>query len=624
MKKFYTILVMMLIGIVSPIAAEAASVTLKVDNPDAVTIQTSFSGSVTVKAETVIEYDPSAYPTVYINAKDGFKAVATDQEGEVYTANYGSISLYLGSYNDGYVYTVTTTNLAEKRTATAKVTVVGSPSSIVGARAGGDAFSLNEGVNEVKFIPGEESPFTFRNSNYKPFYRLVVDNVEKPMDSYSINIDVVDGTEIEIEADYPKIPVDLTITVPEDVKGIVTDVQSNYSTIEGWKVNEPFEVNAGSSITVRLDLNSYALDAIYINDVKQSNTSYLSFTVGAEPTEVKIEAHNYANLSYTLNIDDPARIAVYEGTSTYGATPLELVAGDNHLTIGEQIGKITVKATSGNDIVAITDAEGNPCELTYGALTITENMYVKVTSQARVYDGSFVVYVNNLEEVITGYDGSLNAYWQTESDRNTKNFLQEGYNIVKFATASSENHMVQVGTKTEPYVVYRNDVKEENEYGSTYFSWYGVPQQNDVIKIYTDGAPAEYDIHFTTDGDAVKDTEVKKDIVTPVTELDNAIQTVSAGTLFTVTAPAQANNFAVKVDDVKLEPDDDGNYTFTASANHEVSISATTSIVSLDTEKNGGAVYNLQGIKVLDDASGLNSLPSGIYIVGGKKQAVGR
>ncbi|MDE6290628.1 MAG: hypothetical protein K2M16_03765, partial [Muribaculaceae bacterium] len=30
-------------------------------------------------------------------------------------------------------------------------------------------------------------------------------------------------------------------------------------------------------------------------------------------------------------------------------------------------------------------------------------------------------------------------------------------------------------------------------------------------------------------------------------------------------------------------------------------------------------VYNLNGVKVLDNADGLNTLPKGIYIVGGKK-----
>lgn len=620
MKKFYTRFLLVVIGFLLPFVSEAAQVTLNIDDPSVVTLQMGYSGSIEVKSQTVVEYDPDNYPSLYISVKSGYKATVVDQDNNNYPAYYGNITLYLNSGTDGNVYTVTTTNLEAMRTATAYVKVVGSPSSISASRNGGESFNLVEGDNTVKFIPGEESPFTFYNYDYRAFYRIEVNGEPLAMDGYSIDVDVVDGTRIEIEAAYPKIPVNLTITIPEEVKSMVRNVTANYEPIEGWVLNAPFEVGAGDQITVQLDVDNYMLDGISLNGEPQEPSSYFSFTMGTEPMELKIDAHNYGVLNYTLNIDEPARIAVYEGSSTYGATPLELTAGDNQLTIGEQIGMILIKATTGNDIVSVTDADGNPLELQYGGLTIVDGMYVKVTSQERVYDGEFVVFVNNINEVATAYDGSLNAYWATESDRNAKNLLQEGYNTIKFATASGEQHMVQVATKTEPYVAYLNGELVENRYTSQYFSWYNVPNDGDVVKVFTDGAPAEHTVHVTTTGEAAEGVALTVDVVTPVPDIANTDIKVLTGTLFTVT-PAEGTDVSVKVDDTDLTADENGKFSFAATADHNVNISAATGIINItgDAEKAFGPVYNLQGMKVLDSSADMHRLPAGIYIVNGQK-----
>lgn len=623
MKKFYTRFLLAVVGLLLPFVSEAAQVTLNIDDPSVVTLQMGYSGSIEVTSQTVVEYDADSYPSLYVSVKSGYKVTVVDQNDNTYPANYGNITLYLSPSTDGNVYTVTTTNLEAMRTATAYVKVVGSPSSISASRNGGESFNLVEGDNTVKFIPGEESPFTFNNYDYRAFYRIEVNGEPLAMDGYSIDVDVVDGTRIEIEAAYPKIPVNLTITVPEEVRNIVTNVTANYEPIEGWVLNAPFEVGAGDQITVQLDADSYMLDGITLNGKPQEPSAYFSFTMGTEPMEMKIDAHNYGVFNYTLNIDDPARIAVYEGSSTYGATPLELTAGDNQLTIGEQIGMILIKATTGNDIASITDADGNPLELQYGALPLKDGMYVKVTSQERVYDGEFVVFVNNLSEVATAYDGSLNAYWATESDRETKNILHEGYNIVKFATASGEQHMVQVATKTEPYVAYLNGELMENRYTSQYFSWYNVPNDGDVVKVFTDGEPAEYTVHVTTTGEAAEGVALTVDAVTPVTDIADTDIKALVGTLFTVT-PADGTDVSVKVDDADLTADENGKFSFAVTADHNVSISAATGIINItgDAEKAFGPVYNLQGMKVLDSSADMHRLPAGIYIVNGQKRVV--
>lgn len=149
MKKFYSFLLLFVIGMALPIVSSAAKVTLKIDNPAVVSLQMSYN-SIEAKSETVIEYEPDNYPTLYISVQTGFKATVVDQNDNTYPAYYGNISLYLSAATDGNVYTVTTTNLDEMRTATAHVKVVGDPSAIGGSRNGGESFNLVEGDNHPR------------------------------------------------------------------------------------------------------------------------------------------------------------------------------------------------------------------------------------------------------------------------------------------------------------------------------------------------------------------------------------------------------------------------------------------------------------------------------------------
>jgi hypothetical protein len=69
-----------------------------------------------------------------------------------------------------------------------------------------------------------------------------------------------------------------------------------------------------------------------------------------------------------------------------------------------------------------------------------------------------------------------------------------------------------------------------------------------------------------------------------------------------------------------------GVYTFNVNADSTVKLDAGQSgveSVSVTSNLNeNGAVYNLQGVKVLNSASDMNKLAAGIYIVNGKKVLV--
>lgn len=625
MKKFYTAFVLALIGLVAPVAVHAYQVTLKIDNPDAVTISLDYyddswsthSQSYASASEVTVDFDDvMKYPTLKVTQASGYKITSfVDADGNSTYGYSGQYSLTLNSGVNGAVYTISTVNLTEARTATAYVKVVGSATNISATRGDETINLADDSEVEVKFIPGTENLFSFTNRNYTPFYRIEVNGEAQTMDASSIDVNVVDGTRIEIEADYPQIPVDLTIKVPEGMGGVVKSVRANYTSIEGWKVNTPFEVTAGSNISIELDENAYKLDSIFINDELQSLSTYIYFTIGTEATVVDIKAHNYAQLNYTVKLDDPTRVQVYEGYSSTSLTGL--VAGENHLTISEKIEGIQIKAVTGYDIVSVTDKDGNAVTGSSNFYLVGEGSYFDVTSQARVYDGKFLVYLSDLNNVQLNYSGTnTSAYWQSAEDRSTYNYLEENYNVVSFATAAGEQYMVSVNCKNAS-IMYINGVLQNNYYGSTYASWYGVPNNGDVIKIYTAGvAPEEHTITFTQ---VAENATITVDKVNTLTEWNTGVKALT-GTLFEVSS--QSDKLEVKVDGEAIEKNADGIYSFAATADHTVSITDSASgveNVNVAADAADGPVYNLQGIKVLDSAADFNELPAGIYIVNGKK-----
>lgn len=616
---------MALIGLIVPVASYGYQVKLKVDNPDAVSIVLKYyneswstiTDSYTPASEVVVSFDDNMkYPTLEVSQKSGYKITSfNNAAGEPVYGYSGTYTISLSSAIDNSEYSLTSVNLNDARTATAYVKVVGSASSIVATR-GGESITLSDDAEvAVKFIPDSENKFSFRNTNYKAFYSIKVDGEPLTMTGSSIDVTVQEGTKIEIEADYPEIPVNLTINVSEGLNNVVTSVTSNYSEIAGWKLNEPFEAKAGSNIAISINTSAFQLDSISINGIKQSSSSYISFTIGTDDTTVDIVGHNFAQLNYTIKIDDPTHIDVYEG---YSSTPISgLVAGENTLSISEKIASIQIKAKTGFDITSITDKDGNAVTGSNNYYTVTEGAYFDIATQERVYDGKFVVIINDLNSVPMYYDGThKSAYWQSEEDYNARYFFESEYNEVQFATASNVRFMFTVSCDSV-YNFYVNDTLQENRYNSKYVNWQGVPNNGDVFKIFTNGVvPEEHTITFT---EVTDKATITVDKVKALTDWTSGVKALT-GTLFEVKGVDDAN-LDVKVDGTKIEKDEAGVYSFKATADHSVSISnGSSGVENVEVETVAdGPVYNLQGIKVLNTSTNMNELPAGIYIVNGKK-----
>jgi hypothetical protein len=111
---------------------------------------------------------------------------------------------------------------------------------------------------------------------------------------------------------------------------------------------------------------------------------------------------------------------------------------------------------------------------------------------------------------------------------------------------------------------------------------------------------------------------VTKDLIKEVSEYQNGF-TALPGTAVVIAG----DEIKVSVNDEELTAND-GKFEFTVDAAKAVKIESTESgveSVAVSASKADSAVYNLQGVKLFDNASQaqIKNLPAGIYIVNGKK-----
>lgn len=614
MRKLY----LMMLMLISAIAVNAGSITLNIADPNAVTVKLGYTAVDIVAGENVITYDESAYQTLYINANTDYRLDAVTgadtSYGDLYVSSGYSASVYLSSYTDGRYYTVSTTYLPDIRTATLTVKV-SDDYSLIRVYRGSSTVSLTGAETEIKFDPNTESSFRFSKTS-GDLYSVTLNGEAVTGSYYTYYVTASDGDVVEIQANFPDVDVPVFVNVPEGCESVISSFSVNSSNVTNY-LEDDFTVKAGDKITMYCNTTDYSIESILINDVKQSSTYYVSYTVGTEAVYIDINAHKYADLSFTLNIDDPTHVLVYPGNSTYG-TAYTLVAGENQLTVNESKGQILIKAADDYLIKSITDGEGNELTLSSNCLKITDGMVINVTTAAIEYDSQFVVFLPNLENMYS-------VYFSCEYDRayvyiNSSNTSEDGYFVKGFSSeiAASNQYMFGASGKYNCPAYFNDELFSSSTYVSKYF----YAKDGDIIKIYCqENEPKSCNISFVAEEGI--EPVVTYDIIKTL-ENWSAGLTVLEGTRITI--KPNLDVFTVKVDDEALVDDDnDGIVSFNATGDNVVTISATSAVESISVDHvSNGNVYNMQGILILknaDDAA-VKALPAGLYIVNGKKVLV--
>ncbi len=648
MKKIYSLMLALAAAAVTPAAAE--TVTLIVDNPEAIRI-TRYDYNVGSEVDVVspieavnqIEYNITDYWSITIKPQDGFKLDKVLLDGNDKLYGNSMFYLYLDASQADVVYNVTTKNLAESRNSTATLTV-DDASKVQLTRGDYSEVTLSNGTNIVKFDAATETPFMLRSTNGGDLFS-VTHNGNSLTPQYGwYKLYVEDGSEIDIKADFPDETHLVKMTVPEGCEDFVSSVvDANYQNIEG-DILAGISMKAGTKFTVNFNTASYAIDKFSVNG-KQMTDIYSSYTttVTSEDLLMQAEVHPYGSFDVVFNVDDPTRLQMFEGYNSYG-TAYNLVAGDNTFSFQESqysTPQVYMQPTAGNIIQSVTRYNGDnePEVIEYFPMNVYKGDRIEIVTAEKVRDQAILLWIDP-----QAYDNISAIRFQNYNEAIANGPYEAGTNEVKFASADMPfnmyidvRHPDPIPDNYQPWqpVVFLNDLSLS---GTTSFYFTNDPAgeiylaSGDMLRIFKD-TPVMHIVNVTfADGTPAENFEISADTQAVEDWAEAGLFTAYERSTISVkwNKPADEEGFyfvhSCNLDGTDLTPDENGVCTFAVSGDHTLLLTQTKNsgidnVVSAEGTADN-AIYNLQGIKVADSAAELDRLPAGIYVCGGKKIAV--
>ena len=505
---------------------------------------------------------------------------------------------------------VTTATLDEVRTAVCKVTVDDASKVTLGTSGTYSKLNLENGVNNVKFVPGIESPLVVSAKDSNTSLYSVTKNGTPVSASYgSYRIDVVDGDEINIEANYPNIDYAVKFNLSEKADGFITEVLVNNVPVTNY-LDDNFTVKAGSKVTIKGNTNDYKLESFKVNGSDIDFYGSYEFMVTAAST-VNIVAHKYGNMTAHVNIDDASHVTVYKGYSYYG-NKADVKTGLNDVEIPESAPILCIAANDGFRLVSVTDGTTEYTDrdgFSEVNVKAVDGMNLTVTTAALVRDKKAVVYVEDAEAP------SMMRFMRKDY---TQQKLATGYNTVEFYDGDNPFETSVYGTTS--LNVYKNDELVTPSYAGAK-SYSLTLADNDVVKLFFTKTPAMVEATITVDGDAEK-LNVTKDRIVSVTNFASALSCLEG----TEVAFSTADGYAIKAIDMNgtaVTAETDGSYKVVVNSNStiNVKVAVASGIGSVTTSVQKGAdIYTVAGVLVLKNAtpSQINALAKGLYIINGK------
>lgn len=589
------------------LTANAITITVKVSAANSV--QMDYMGEITTldAGDNVLNLN-EGYSANFTGISPWIITGVTNAKGTAQDVYSGQWYKYISSEDEGQVYTVTTKNLDEARTASCTVNV--DDPSLVNAILSGtySQITFTEGTNTLKFDPETETTLMLSSANYqKPIYKVTLDDTNVPSEYGSFNVPLTQGCKIDITAIIPAVPVTVTFTYSDEGLGALSSVAVEGQTVADFN-GTSLSMTAGQSLA----LNSnplYSITDFKVNDESKYWSGGYPYNIDCvtTDTQIYIEAHPLKTINATVNVSNPEQILVYRGYS-YAPDYITLTGASTAIAMPENNSTLSWKAANGCYIESV---KVNGADYTSQSVTVTEGMVIDIVTKAIVMDKTTAVWI----------DDRSKANYSFSFETNTREQLGEsftsGYNIVDFYSAYTPFRLSFYG---EPLVnkVYVNDELQAPAFqGGT--SYELNLADKDIVKIFLAEEPVSCTVNFTVEDDV--DPQVVRDVIRDVTDLAQPLSCF-AGTQIDINKATQA--FDVKVNSQALTPlVDTGNYRFNVTEPQTdvvISKKNTTGIGSIDAEGSVSApVYNLQGVKVSDTLQGL---PAGIYITAGKKVMV--
>lgn len=657
MKKIYSFLIGMA-ALASPALAEAKSVTITVDNPQAVTITEQVWNSDTyqydyttlfdpVEEVNVVNYNEGETHSVYIRPKDGYKVTACLLNGQDQMYSGTDCYIYCDDSKDGYVYNITTVDLSEIRTATATFNI--DDASKVTLRYGGNSGEVNgliNGENKVKFDPNTEANFQIGSKNYdSPIFSVKLDGtlVNDTYNTWYVNL--TDGSVVDIQAQWPDESHTVKINVPADCPDLITAVKNNYDWTDlTGDFSQGVLLKSGTSFYVQVNTQKYNVDKLTVNGKEEP--FYGSYSARVRDTDLTLdfEAHPYGTFDITLNVNDAKLMKVYKAGYNDG-NPVAVTTGDNTLTYQEMNGSyyyLYIEPESGYVINQFTvrHAGSDTEEDVDNAAVVKPGDAFTVVVGEKVRDQVLNLWID--EDAMPNIAGIKFYYFDYNTPYPYQVTLAEGpfeaglntvmYSKVElpFEMEVSTKHPDPIPDGYSPWMPYIciNDLSE-GQTSKIQFSGDNL-NNGDIVRIFnsqpamnivtvtvaddTDAA----DFVITADGQAVADW----------TEEGSFMPFIGSTISVKWTAPEVEEGFYMThtctLDGTPLE-ETDGVCTFKMedACTLVLAEQKNVSIANVAVDNNAdNAVYNLQGIRVANNANETSTLPAGIYICGGRKVVV--
>lgn len=610
-RVFYLILLLFaVLNAVTASAQGAATFTINFDDATAVEVLKNYSEPVeVVTGDNAITLE--LYDVLMVSAADGYAILSiTDAAGEPETVSENM--WYVANYGDtgglqGKVFTVRTLNLEATRTASFTMTV-DDPTKVVAQFGGTSAnVELERGTMTYKFNPEVETTLYLSSNTERNLYAVRVNGESVEVESYTVEVTLTDGCTVEVEANYPNIPV--TITIEYDsvaCPGLITGYAINYED-KGALVGNTITARTGDDVRLVIS-DQYCLDDVTINDVPYDLTYFwesISLTPSKD-TRVAIVAHAYSTLSGVVNIDRPEAVALYAGYRQE-SNIVALQAGRNEVTVQENAAVLSWVVKPGYRIVSVSDATGRV--ITNQSVDVAAGFELTFVTAEVELDKSFVLYVSD--------KSSANYYFNVaNAERNAVDAV-DGYNVVRFTDSYNPYEIGWAGESTMGGCVYVNGELLSPLYtDGTY--WKYTAADGDVVKAFVKGAPAVCSVAFEAVGDP--EVTVVRNLVTEVVDWQSGFSDFT-GTQVSIKA-ADGNAVSVAVDGTEVAADADGVCTFSVARSCTVTVTNLAGVADIVADDDADAdVYNLQGVKVGTRKS-LSTLPAGLYITAGRKVVV--
>ncbi len=608
MKKIYSFLLIGLLVLVSTTTAGAVTITVNFDNPDAVSVTLNGTPQTITQGDNT--FTSEQYNSLCVTAVSPYaiKSVV-NSAGTPQSVWSNTWYCYFYSSDEGQKFAVTTYNMDEARTASCTINV--DDASMVRVQRSGSytTVDLVDGENTVKFNPETETQLNISAVSYDvPLYSVKLNGTEIVASYNTYYITLTDGCEVDITAIVPDIDVTVTFEYSEKGEGALSGVNVNGSTVSDFD-GKSISMKAGQKLEL-VPNSEYNITTTLINDVNVYWTgSYSYSTTIMDNTTIKITASPYGKVKGTVTIDDPENLILYHGYSRDNVV-INLEAGDNIIELLENNTTISWAVATGCYVKSITvNGEAKDVSSTT-YLYLAEGDKIVFTTAKIVMDQEAIVWIDN--------KAAAETYFSFQNSKRETHEIQNGYNVIDFYSAMTPFMLgwyTQAGTVTVGKV-FINDTQVSPMYENS--DNYELPiADKDVVKIFFTTEPVFHNVTFDIQNDAK---------VAVVSDLIKTVDTSAAFTTLTGTqidiTPEAGQSLVVSINGEDMAANVEGVYTVVISSDTQIAInnkSVGIEDVNVDSMKGEVPVYNLQGIKV---GTSTTNLPTGIYIVNGKKVVV--